>query len=620
MTEDCIHILPPQVANQIAAGEVVERPASAVKELIENSMDAGATKIIVRIGGAGKKRIEIDDNGCGMSVADAELALQRHATSKIETSEDLHRIASHGFRGEALPSIASVSRFRMQTCFKGSDEGIEVRVDGGDATTTRPAAPRKGTRIEILDLFLNTPARLNFMRTDKTEEAAIAEVFRALALAHPKVAMRLEFDGRKRFDFLIQDEQVRVLAIMGREFSGNSLQQAIEHEGMQISAYLGLPTFHHRDSTRMMFLVNGRVIRDKALIAALRAGYRDVMFHDRYPVAVIRLEIDPADVDVNVHPAKREVRFKSPQAVRAGIVACVRAGIERMGQSVANTTTEKALHAMSATGSMPSSAVPSEAVAHSSMPQFRSNSLIRNHASASPRSFSASGSDKVSSDLQHLLFRAPHEAHESATDYHVQGVLNLGHAVAQLHCCYIVSETEQGIVLVDQHAAHERISYEKLKKQLSKGAVSMQMLLTPVELTLQGELAAWLHDHISQLLAFGVQLEVTGDERFLIHSVPAMLSREPVKALVEELIDACMLMGVDAEAGDHGLGRVLERWLGNRACKGSIKAGRVLLPEEQENLLREMEKTPNIAQCNHGRPTYVRLSLHELDRLFGRKE
>ncbi|MDQ6968495.1 MAG: DNA mismatch repair endonuclease MutL [Mariprofundaceae bacterium] len=611
MAKQFIHILAPHVANQIAAGEVVERPASAVKELIENSVDAGATKITVRIVGAGKKRIEIDDNGSGMSAADAKLALQRHATSKITSSDDLHRIASHGFRGEALPSIASVSRFRMQTCFKGSDEGVEVRVDGGGETTVRPASPRQGTKIEILDLFLNTPARLNFMRTDKTEEAAIVEVFRALALAHPKLAMRLEFDGRKRFDFPMHDEQARILAIMGREFSENSLQQSITHEGMEISAHLGLPTFHHRDSTRMLFLVNGRVIRDKALIAALRAGYRDVMFHDRYPVAVIRLEIDPADVDVNVHPAKREVRFKTPQIVRAGIVACVRAGIENMGQSVATTTTDKALDTMMAGNS--------NQVDHSSMPQFRSASIYANHASQG-RSFSAPNAAQASPELQHLLFRAPHEVHEQGKAYDLQEKLDLGHAVAQLHCCYIVTESEQGIVLVDQHAAHERINYEKLKAQLSKGTVSTQMLLTPVTFALQGEQAAWLHDHMLQLEAFGVHIEAMGDESFCICSVPAMLANESPLELVNELIDACILIGVDAEAGDTGLGRVLERWLGNRACKGSIKAGRALLLEEQENLLREMEQTPNIAQCNHGRPTYVRLSLNELDRLFGRKK
>ena len=274
MPDQLIHILSPQVANQIAAGEVVERPASAVKELVENSLDSGATKVVVRIAGAGKKSIVIEDDGCGMSPADAELALQRHATSKIETSDDLHLIASHGFRGEALPSIASVSRFRMQTALAGSAEGVEVRVDGGATTEQRPAPPRKGTRIEVLDLFLNTPARLNFMRTDKTEEAAIIEVFRALALANPSVAMKLVLDGRQRFDFIPQDQRSRVMAILGGDFSDNSIEMSIEHEGMQISGHLGLPTYHHRDSTRMLFMVNGRVIRDKQLLAAVRAGYQ----------------------------------------------------------------------------------------------------------------------------------------------------------------------------------------------------------------------------------------------------------------------------------------------------------------------------------------------------------
>lgn len=605
MAESVIHILSTQVANQIAAGEVVERPASAVKELIENSLDAGARNINVRITGAGKKCIEIEDDGCGMSAADAELAIQRHATSKIEMSEDLHRIASHGFRGEALPSIASVSRFRMQTTLAGSREGIEVRIDGGGDSDTRPSAPRRGTRIEVLDLFLNTPARLNFMRTDKTEEAAIVEVFRALALANPAVAMSLELDGRRRFDFSPQDERARVLAIMGKEFAANSIEQTIRHEGMQVSGHLGLPTFHHRDSTRMMFLVNGRVIRDKQLIAALRAGYRDVMFHDRYPVAVVSLEIDPADVDVNVHPAKREVRFKSPQSVRAGIVACVRAAIERMGQSVSSTTTDQALHAMDRAGT---SAYPGQG----GMPRFSSGGYA-------PAPDSRSPGNTVPADIQRLLFSAP-SAHEPEAGYDVSGQLDLGRPLAQIHRCYILTQTENGVLLVDQHAAHERLSYEKLKAQLAKADVATQMLLTPASLSLHGEAAAWLHDHTKALQQFGVDIEVAGDESFLIRSIPAMLAGEPVCELVEELVAACMLIGIESEADQSGLGRVLERWLGNRACKGSIKAGRVLSADEQDGLLRQMERTPNIAQCNHGRPTYVSLSLNDLEHLFGRRE
>ena len=603
MPDSLIHILSPMVANQIAAGEVVERPAAVVKELVENSLDAGAKRITVCISGAGKKRIEVEDDGCGMSPIDAGLALQRHATSKIETSEDLHHIASHGFRGEALPSIASVSRFRMQTCLPGAGQGSEVRVDGGADSEVRPAATRRGTRIEVLDLFLNTPARLNFMRTDKTEEAAIVDAFRALAMANASVAMRLELDGRIRFDFRPQGENERLREVWGGEFAANSIEQGIEHEGMQISAHLGLPTYHHRDASRMMFLVNGRVIRDKQLIAALRAGYRDVMFHDRYPVAVVRLEMDPADVDVNVHPAKREVRFRSPQAVRAGIVACVRAGIERMGQAVASTTTAQALHSMNrGVGQWPSRDGRME----------RAGGHYRPPSPTRPAGM-------PSAETRRMLFSAP-EVQEPDASYDDSGGLDLGRPLAQLHRCYLLTQTDDGVLLIDQHAVHERISYEKLKKQMANHDVAVQMLLTPEQLPLSGEAAVWTHEHADELELFGVQIEAAGDELFLVRAIPAMLAGEPVRELVAELVEACMLAGSESEAGSSGLGRVLERWLGNRACKGSIKAGRTLSTEEQEALLREMERTPNIGQCNHGRPTYVRLSLNDLDRLFGRKE
>jgi len=610
MSDSVIHILSSQVANQIAAGEVVERPASAVKELMENALDAGATQITVRITGAGKKSMVIEDNGCGMSASDAELALQRHATSKIVTSDDLHRIASHGFRGEALPSIASVSRFRMQTALAGQSEGVEVRVDGGAAVEIRPAAPRCGTRIEVLDLFLNTPARLNFMRSDKTEEAAIVEAFRALALANPSVAMALELDDRKRCDYPAQDERARLLAIMGKDFSDNSIEQYIEHEGMQISAHLGLPTFHHRNSTKIMFLVNGRVIRDKQLIAAVRAGYRDVMFHDRYPVALVKIEIDPADVDVNVHPAKREVRFKSPQTVRAGIVSCIRAGIEHMGQSVSSTTTDQAMATMQhGMGSFPGPSTGQGSGSYTGgMPRFSSGSFRPSGHNAS-----------VPADVQRILFSGSSVA-ESAGDYQTGGNLDLGQPLAQLHRCYILTQTDDGIILVDQHAAHERMTFEKLKQQLAGHAVATQLLLAPVDLHPGGEAAAWLHDHASTLQVFGVEIDISGDESFLIRSVPAMLAAEPVIELVTELIESCRLLGTAAEAGSSGQARILERWLGNRACKGSIKSGRLLSHEEQNALLRNMEQTPNIAQCNHGRPTYVRLSLGDLERLFGRKD
>lgn len=600
-----IHILPPQVANQIAAGEVVERPASAVKELMENSIDAAATRIGVRIFGAGKQRIEIEDDGFGMGSADAILALQRHATSKIEQSEDLHCIATHGFRGEALPSIASVSRFRLTTALAGEAEGVEIRVDGGGLSESRPAPARKGTKIEILDLFLNTPARLHFMRTDKTEEAAIVEVFRGLALAHPKVAMRLEFDGRTRFDFFAQEPAQRVFAIMGDDFAQNCKFEHLQFDGLELSAYLGLPTYHHRDANRMVFLVNGRVIRDKQLIAALRAGYRDVMFHDRYPVAVVRLEIDPALVDVNVHPAKREVRFSDPKMVFSAIVATVRKGITSMGQTVADTTTEQALKAMHQAAEPTASNHPIPHFVSERSPGFT-------YARNLPTSHRA-----MPADIQRHLFSA--QVAEDHTQYS-NIPLDLGQPLAQIHQCYVLAQTHDGVVLVDQHAAHERMTYEKLKSQLAGHHIACQMLLTPELVSLQSDEIAWLYDYADALEKFGVHVRVEHENNVWVEGVPAMLAKEPIADMVAELIAACMLLGVETEADNTGLGRVLERWLGNRACKGSIKAGKVLSAEQQLSLLREMEKTPNIAQCNHGRPTYVRLSLYDMDKLFGRKE
>jgi len=585
MTEALIHILPPLVANQIAAGEVVERPASVVKELVENSLDAGASMIRISIQEAGRKLIEVDDDGSGMGAKDAELALKRHATSKISTANDLHAIASHGFRGEALPSIASVSRLVLQTAEAAAGEGVKVSINGGSAAEVQPAPPRSGTRIRVHDLFFNTPARRRFLRTDRTEDAVILETVRALALANASTGFRLSLNGKERMNLPPnQSRATRVAAVMGNDFGTNSREFGLEYEGIMVQGSFGLPTYHHRDGSRMLIFVNGRVVRDRMLMAALRAGYRDVLFHDRFPQSVVWLEIDPADVDVNVHPAKREVRFKSPQTVRAALVACVRAAIEGMGQTVSSTASEQALGSMRP-GLFPGSYRPS-----------------------SPPSIA------LPSTLQ-SLFSAP-TVHEPEGAYQAGDELDLGVPLAQIHRCYILAQTDQGIVLIDQHAAAERISYEKMKLQLNKGELARQMLLSPENWQPGARTAAWLHDHAKSLSPFGFEVEARGEEAFVIRSAPAMLAGAAPIELVAELTEAVMSTGVEQE----GSGRILERWLGNRACKGAIKSGRVLSHEEQEALLRKMEKTPNIAQCNHGRPTYVLLSLSELERLFGRKE
>jgi len=605
-----IAVLPPLVANQIAAGEVVERPASVIKELVENSIDAGAATVTIRIDDAGKQCIVVDDDGDGMSVMDAKMAMQRHATSKISCADDLHCIASHGFRGEALPSIASVSRFRLHTCLRDQSEGIEIRMDDQGTLSSRPASPRQGTHIEVRDLFLNTPARLQFMRTNKTEEAAMVEVVRALALANPTLTLTLYFDGRQRIIFSHQSSSQRIYAVMGSAFEANCHHQQLEYDGIHIDATLGLPTFHHRNSSRMWFLLNGRVIRDKLLIAALRAGYRDVMFHDRYPVAVIHINLDPAQVDINVHPAKREVRFAKPGAVRSAIVACVRTALESMGSRSASTTATATIAAMKP---------PSDASSS-------------NHSVSSFTPSRSSSPTPAAHEVRKLLFSTPtattntpqpHEINEPRAAYQSNNLsehkdaddLPFGQPLAQIHRRYLLTQSNKGVLLIDQHAAHERITYEKFKQQLRQQQVVSQPLLIPESWQAPPALAAWLHDHPDALTPFGIDIDAVDDEHFTIRAIPSLLGKEDPVSVVTELAESIQLIGSDEE----GLSRVLERWLGNRACKHSITSGQTLSHDAQLALLQQMASTPNIAQCNHGRPTWIELTLHDLDRLFGRQ-
>ncbi len=603
MAETFIHILPALVANQIAAGEVVERPASIVKELVENSLDAAASHIRVRIEEAGKKLIEVDDDGSGMGKSDALLSLKRHATSKIASADDLHAIASHGFRGEALPSIASVCRFEMLTArfdaTGGMNEGVLLSTEGGNVPDVAPAAPRKGTRIRIRDLFFNTPARQRFLRTERTEEAVILETLRALALANPSVGFSLECGGKKRLDASAgQSREARITAIMGADFMRNQRAHTESFDGVLVSGFFALPTHHHRDAGRMYFFINGRVVRDKQLISALKAGYRDVLFHDRFPQAVLWIEMDPAEVDVNVHPAKREVRFRQPQLVRGAVVNCARAAIEGMSMQVSDATTRQALESMRGD----SSAMKNRSF--SSQPTGRPDAFTLQQLFSAP--------SQVNSVREPQAAYAGGADHTSVAD---DGALHLGTALAQIHRCYIVAQSDDGIVLIDQHAAAERITYEEFKRNLEKGPLACQALLTPADWQPDAATSAWLHEHAEALTPFGFEIEAQGEERFSVCAVPALLAAESPVEMAAELVASLRSAG----AGAEGRGRILERWLGNRACKGSIKAGRLLKAEEQEALLREMERTPNIAQCNHGRPTYIRLSLMELDSLFGRR-
>jgi len=579
-----IRVLPPQVANQIAAGEVVERPASVVKELVENAIDAAASSVRIAIKGAGSREIVVDDDGCGMDAEDARLALQRHATSKIRSLDDLKTIASCGFRGEALASIASVSRLEMHTAPEGAREGVRVRCEGGGPIALTPAPPRAGTRVAVRDLFFNAPARRKFLRAAPTEEAAIVEVVRALALAHPSLALELSFDARKRLAFAAaRDRRQRAFDVLSRVAQEDWIWIAHERHRIVIEGAFARPTCTHRDASRIYLLVNGRPVRDRALIAALREAYRDVLLHDRYPMAAIWIELDPEAVDVNVHPTKREVRFADPRAVRAALLEAARMAVAEGGRETAK--------AVQAGGAKPQK----EKARASVVPVVYGEGI---------------GAGK-----------APvQEAKEVALPSAWAQKRRFGRAIAQLLDRFVLAEADEGVLLIDQHAAHERIVYERMKRSLAEAGIAAQRLLAPVVWQPDAELAAWLQSpaHRALLMRFGVEVEQSGQD-FRILAVPAMLADEPPVALAEGLAEQMMQLGEGA-IGAEGLVGVLERWLANRACRAAVRFGRRMTREEMQALLDEMERTPNIAQCNHGRPTFVRLSLADLERLFARKE
>jgi len=598
-----IHVLEPLVANQIAAGEVVERPASVIKELVENSLDAGANHIKVRIENAGKQCIEVDDNGCGMSQQDATLSLQRHATSKVQSAQDLHTIASHGFRGEALPSIASVSRFRMHTALANQDMGHEIIVDGDAQVITRPAPPRQGTHIQIRDLFFNTPARRRFLRTDRTEENLIVEMIRQFSLAYLHIHFELHCQGKQRLQFIAnQDEKQRLAAVLSDAFVDNSSACQHEYEGIMVRGYFSIPTFHHRDNSKIRFFVNGRMIQDRSLLHAMKLAYQDVMFHDRFPLAVVWIELDPAEVDVNVHPGKKEVRFRQPQQVRSALVVCARQAIEKKGQtSVKHASDMSSLPILQDT-------LPKQTP--TSGRAFQPTQTVSGSTKGSKPMFQAKQTHIPSIETRQALLKVA----ESPADYSDNTLLDLGRPVAQIHHAYILSQTPSGIVLVDQHAAAERITFEQMKDQLHQGNISSQHVLQPIPYEPEDAVSQWLEEHHKTLKKYGFIVEVQKNN-YVVTAVPSMVGQENPITLLDELLASIMCIGIEMESG-----RILERWLGNHACRQSVKAGQKLDERAQEALLRQMETTPNIAQCNHGRPTYIPLSLNELDRMFGRKD
>nr|WP_111301545.1 DNA mismatch repair endonuclease MutL [Paracoccus saliphilus] len=583
-------------ANRIAAGEVVERPASAVKELVENALDAGATRIDICIEEGGKRLIRVTDNGCGMTAEDLPLALSRHATSKIDGS-DLLAITSFGFRGEALPSLGAVGRLTITSRVQGGD-GAMIAIAGGRVTPPRPAAANRGTIVELRDLFFATPARLKFLRTERAETQAVAEVVRRLAMAEPYVGFCLSADGREIFRADAEQGELfgalttRLTRIMGSDFVDNALLIDAERDSIALTGFAALPTYSRGAAVAQHLYVNGRPVRDKLLTGALRAGYMDVMAANRYPAVVLFLNCDPQLVDVNVHPAKAEVRFRDPQAARGLLVSALRHAMAQSGHRASSTLGQATVEAFRPE--------PSAALAPAPWrPDRPSASAIR-----------------TALDLQDPaggFAEAPSARYDAVEDGAPEDA-PLGAARAQLHENYIIAQTPDGLVIVDQHAAHERLVYERLKAQAEANGITSQVLLIPEIVELPQADAARILSIADDLAQLGLVIEPFGGGAVAVREAPAMLTRLNAPALIRDILDELS----DQGSSDRLRARI-DAVLSSMACHGSVRSGRRMTAEEMNALLREMERTPRSGQCNHGRPTWVKLRLSDIERLFGRQ-
>lgn len=612
--------------NRIAAGEVVERPASAVKELVENALDAGARRIDVAISGGGKTLVSVEDDGCGMTADDLLLAIERHATSKLAVddagTEDLVHINSLGFRGEALPSIGAVARLGIISRPRGG-EGHALKVEGGKLSGPRPAGTAPGTRIEVRDIFFATPARLKFLKSDRAEAQAVSDVVKRIAMAHPRVAFSLTHEGRTMLrldaEAAADDEEAhlaRLARILGRDFQDNVMPVAIEREGIAIHGHAGLPTFNRGNAQAQYLFVNGRPVRDKLLTGAVRGAYADFLARDRHPILALFVEVDPAEVDVNVHPAKAEVRFRDPGHVRALIVKSLRMALDAAGHRASTTVAGAALGAFR----------PEPQTLHQPPPQRHLMELAsRSFAPSAPATHvpgmedghggeaSANTPAHTPADALAGFERAEARVEDTASTDDLMD-RPLGAARGQLHLTYIVSETRDGLILVDQHAAHERLVHERMKKALAEAGIKRQALLVPEVVELGAGEAAALADRSDELAELGLVIEPFGDGTIIVRETPAMLGDTDIQGLIRDLADEV------AELGEAlSLKERLDEVSGTMACHGSVRAGRRLTAAEMNALLREMEVTPHSGQCNHGRPTYVKLTLPDIEKLFGRR-
>ena len=611
-----IRRLPPETVNRIAAGEVVERPSSALKELVENALDAGATKVEIQVDHGGLARILVADDGSGMTAEELPLAVERHATSKLAPSADgaydLLNIYTLGFRGEALPSIGSVARLSISARVQGAD-ACRILVDAGSVGPVGPAAfpGPHGARIEVTDLFYATPARLKFMKSERAEALAVTEEVKRQAMAHEAVAFTLDLDGRRSLRFAAEAKGVegrlaRLSEVLGRDFADNALLIDQTREGVRLTGYAGLPTYSRGNAQHQYLFVNGRPVRDRLITGALRAAYADFLARDRHPVAALYVELSPEEVDVNVHPAKAEVRFRDPGLVRGLIIGALRHALAAAGHRSSTTTAQGALG-----GFRPQGAVPS--YAPTAAPGWRGSGMW---AQSPPATTLLPGlserSARVEFEGQPLEYaQGPSEVPQPVPELED---FPLGAARAQLHATYIVAQTRDGLVIVDQHAAHERLVYERMKSEMSEGGVARQALLLPEVVELDPADAERVAARAEELAQLGLVLEAFGPGAVLVRETPALLGETDVAGLVRDIADDL------AEAGQAlALSERLAEVCGTMACHGSVRAGRRLSAPEMNALLRQMEATPHSGQCNHGRPTYVELKLADVERLFGRR-
>lgn len=617
-----IRQLPETLINQIAAGEVIERPSAAVKELVENAIDAGARTISVSIRNGGKSLILVKDDGIGMSEEDLSLAIKRHATSKLQ-DDTLTHIQTLGFRGEALPSIAAISRMTIKSFSAEQQQAHEILIEGGKESQIKPSSHPKGTVIEVRDLFYATPARLKFMKTDRAETMQIKQALERLAMAYPDIGFTLFNEEKKALDLkgeLPKDSldsptspRLRRLSkIMGAAFMENALEVEAERDGVTLTGFIGLPTFNRGMPDHQYLFVNGRPVKDRLLVGAVRGAYADFLARDRHPLLALFLDIDPQELDVNVHPAKTEVRFKDANAIRGLIVSSLKRVLQEHGGHASTTVASQTL-----------SAFRKPEYEHQQM-NFGASQHQNTSNFSRPMTSHSYAYRPTSTPSMHDSAAHQHDFAPTAQSFEMeQAASNIGEADypmgvarAQLHENYIVAQTKDGLVIVDQHAAHERLVYERMKAQYgSDGLVKQQGLLVPEIVELSEDEAHTLLEAREKLESFGLSIDAFGGNAVVVRAVPAILSdRLDIQGFVKDLVDELNSLG-----DIHSLKEKQEEVLATMACHGSVRSGRRLRLEEMNALLRDMEKTPHSGQCNHGRPTYVSLQLADIEKLFGRR-